>query len=228
MADVILDRELFFQQELNRFPAILHVDGEKKRIGYITFFALHIAYVLVLPVYSWLRGDSSQTILFYLYAMAFVYALVTFFRYYCIKNNFNTYLFISMAVGLFFPIRNMMLFDGGSVLDIVSLLITSLTTAWMILTVFIRGKCMNAACERYKVVSNMETEKNRRRTFDRRRKTEEKIPDLTPSFLDDEPNWNTKTVMRKPKRFCQKCGFGLLEGETECHVCGTKIDDMNN
>ena len=228
MADVILDRELFFQQELNRFPAILHVDGEKKRIGYITFFALHIACVLVLPIYSWMSGESSETTLFYLYVMAFVFSLLTFFRYYCIKNKFNTYLFISLVTGLYFPIRTMIIFGQRNFVDMSSLVLSFLTTAWIILTVYIRGKCMSAACERYKVVSNFETEKNRRRTFDRRRKTEDKIPDLTPSFLDDEPNWNTKTVMRKPKRFCQKCGFGLLEGETECHVCGTKIDDMNN
>lgn len=223
MTDIILDRELFFQQELNKFPAILHVDGEKKRLGYIIFFALHIAYVLVLPIESWLTGESEKTTLFYLYAMAFIYSLVTFFRYYCIKNKFNTFLFISLAVGMVFPIRNMLVFHRKGLADAISLLITFLTSAWIVLAVFIRGKCMSIACERYRIISNVEAEKDKIKLFDRSRKKRDEVPDLSTTFLDDEPNWNSRTVLKKSKVYCPKCGFGLVDGETECHVCGTQV-----
>ncbi len=224
MSDIILDRNLFFQQELDKFPTFFHLDGEKKRAGYLVFFITHILYIFLTPIICALQGMVMSGVVFMILVLLFFMTIIVAVRYYCLVNKHNTWLFVTIGICMLYTLyMDIFNFKGFDLLDLITTVYSMLMHIWLVGAVIIRGHCMRVACARYKVVSNIEAEKNRKTLFERRRSTEEEQPDVTPSFLDDEPNWNSKVVMRKPKIFCPKCGFGLVEGENECHVCGMKV-----
>lgn len=231
------DRDELYQHELNKYPAFLHFDGEKKRAGYFVFFALHSILIIFPIIYTaiecifedWPVFESTA---FVGLILVFVYLPETWFRFYCLYNKFNTALFIGFGgllvylsiVSYIQVVSQNTVHYYEELLLVPFYLIQIFIIGWITLVVYIRGKTMSAACRIYKCETDNEIELARIRLFDSKDKKKPVKESNEPTFLDDEPNWNTKTVLSKPERFCPKCGFGLMEGENECHVCGAIME----
>lgn len=221
---VLTERNEFFQKQLDKFPAILHVDGEKKRIGYFVYFALSIG-LLALPV-IWVAvvNYSAWNVWRMIYIMFFFFGWFVAFNYYCLKNKHNNWLFWGFGGALVSFVR--VAFFGHIVTGSLSFFIfldLILLSGWVVLAAFIRGKAMDAACREYAMQNRVFAEESRIDFFDGEGKKEKvvEVPDEK-TFIDDKPNWNSKVVLGASKTFCPKCGFGLVPGEDVCHVCGTK------
>ena len=221
---VLTDRDVFFQKQLDKFPEILHVDGEKKRIGYFVYFALSIGLLSIPVIWVAVVNYSAWNVWGMIYIMFFFFGWFVAFNYYCLKNKHNNWLFWGFGGALVSFVR--VAFFGHIVTGSLSFFIflaLILLSGWVVLAAFIRGKVMDAACREYAMQNRVFAEESRIDFFDGEAKKEEvvEIPDEK-TFIDDKPNWNSKVVLGASKTFCPKCGFGLVPGENMCHVCGTK------
>ena len=221
---VLTERNEFFQKQLDKFPAVLHVDGEKKRIGYFVYFALSIGLLSIPVLWVAVNYYSAWNVWKMIYIMVFFFGWFVAFNYYCLKNNHNNWLFWGFGGALISFVQGVFLED--LITDTVSIFIFAglvLLCGWVTLVAYIRGKVMDAACREYAMQNRVFAEESRIDFFDGEAKKEEvvEIPDEK-TFIDDKPNWNSKVMLGASKTFCPKCGFGLVPGENMCHVCGTK------
>ena len=221
---VLTERNEFFQKQLDKFPAILHVDGEKKRIGYFVYFALSIGLLSIPVIWVAVVNYSAWNVWRMIYIMFFFFGWFVAFNYYCLKNKHNNWLFWGFGGALVSFVR--VAFFGHIVTGSLSFFIflaLILLSGWVVLAAFIRGKAMDAACREYAMQNRVFAEESRIDFFDGEGKKEKvvEVPDEM-TFIDDKPNWNSKVVLGESKTFCPKCGFGLVPGEDVCHVCGTK------
>ncbi|MBO7424497.1 MAG: hypothetical protein J6U23_02365 [Clostridiales bacterium] len=221
----LTDRNVFFQKQLNKFPAIFHVDGEKKRIGYFIYFVLSIGLLALPVIWEIAKSKSEWNVWKMIYIMVFGFGWFVVFNYYCLKNNHNNWLFwgfggalVSYVHGVFF---GQLLYTAFSTSLFFHLIILC---GWVTLVAYIRAKAMDAACREYAMQNRVLAEESRIDFFDGEAKKEKvvEVPDEK-TFIDDKPNWNSKVVLGASKIFCPKCGFGLVPGEDMCHVCGTKV-----
>ncbi len=233
-----VDRNALFQEQLNKFPAFFHLDGDKRIVGYFTFFALQIMYMAI-GVYGFYElsvSCSARDVFIFAVLLLIFYGPVIIIRFYLLKNRYNTFLFIFYGIELLIIFVSMHSsrerMEYLMLSDILMIVCGFVMTGWIVLAVFIRGKAMAIACRVYNYEVNNEIDLARIRLFD----TDDRKGSGTsgeasgdgvvsddPVFLDEEPNWNSKVVLRKPTSFCTKCGFGLVEGEDVCHVCGMKV-----
>lgn len=233
MSESILDREHFFQQEMDKFPAFLHLYGDKERIGYIIFYITHVIWIAFYPVRFWFLYHDIRAVYLAGLVLGIPFFLETLIRHYCVKNGHNTALCVVLVISIPWRFYTIFFrFDSRSdPWTILFVMFSLLLSVWLVAAVFIRGRSMRVACERYKMTSDFQTEKYRRKiTGNMFESSESEAVDapavsVGTTFVDDEPNWNSKVVMKPSSCFCPKCGFGLLEGESECHVCGTKVTE---
>ena len=218
-------RTRLFQEALNEYPAILHVDGDKKIIGYAFFVLLNIAYLSLPFVFCW-HGYGYDETMSLIVLLAICYIPNFAIMFYCLWNKHNTFMFVAFGV-LFLWIIVGMFIRGVDAYGMAIFIVAIIMFVWVVLVTFIRGKAMEYACRECQIDSRAEAEHYKSALFDNKETVVKvKEPENNVEFLDDAPNWNSKAVLNKPKVFCPKCGFGLVSGENECHVCGTKIETV--
>ena len=219
------NRDELFQKQLDKFPAFLHVDGEKRRIGYLVYYFLMVGFLstTVIEVAFKSHGDAWAIWREIYNEVVFCGWLVP-FNFYAIRHKYNSWLFFGFGYIFLCLIRNTVFARGWDVdLWIVNMVLSLMVlSAWMVLISFIRTKAMDAACREFAMQLRVEEARTKVDFFKIRRK-EEKAQEVADEnvFIDDQPNWNSKVVMKQSTKFCPKCGFGIVPGEKVCHVCGT-------
>ena len=79
-------RTRLFQEALNEYPAILHVDGDKKIIGYAFFVLLNIAYLSLPFVFCW-HGYGYDETMSLIVLLAICYIPNFAIMFYCLWNR---------------------------------------------------------------------------------------------------------------------------------------------
>ena len=208
----------YFQTAMDKFPAVFHISGNKKIVGWSIIAAFALTYLTLVFIFL-----GPGLFAFYLAGLGLYVAIYIFL----LKLGFNWLVYI-LAI-------------GGSIISFIRnpswmSLFVMMFFLWLALSLYFRTKARDEASERMQYYTEKEADHVLLDRF--KYMTDESVLQTDDKIVDDEtldytvkegPVWDAKVNARKPTEFCPKCGFSVVQGEDHCSVCGhvfeTKTED---